>query len=109
MKDRIEINKALIPYSFEILLAGELFTIRVDYNRTAELVTLRLEKDGEVICAGEPIIYGVPLFKDVFIANKYPALIIIPKDEAGEMNAVTLDNLNDTVFLVIDNGSDTIE
>lgn len=109
MKDRIEINKDLIPYTFDILLSDEVFTIRVDYNRAADLITLRLEKDGEIICAGEPIIYGVPLWKDVFIANKYPALIVIPKDEAGEMSAVTYDNLNDTVFLLVDNGSEPIE
>lgn len=109
MKDTIEIKKSLIPYTFNILLAGEEFTIRVDYNKTADMFVLRLEKDGEVICAGEPIVYGVPLWKDVFLANKYPALTITPLDEAKEMNAVTYGNLNETVFLIIDNGSDEDE
>lgn len=109
MRDKIEITKSLIPYTFEILLSGEVFTIRVDYNKSADLFVLRLEKDGEVICAGEPIIYGVPLWQDVFIAEKYPTLTIIPLDEAKNMSAVTYDNLNETVFLIIDNGSETIE
>lgn len=109
MKDRMEIEKSLIPYTFDILLSGEIFTIRVDYNKVADLIVLSLSKDGEVICSGEPLIYGVPLWKDVFVANKYPAIVIVPKDEAEEMNAVTYDNLNETVFLVIDNGSESIE
>jgi len=109
MKDKIEIKKSLIPYTFDILLSGEVFTIRVDYNKNADLFVLRLEKDGEIICAGEPIIYGVPLWQDVFVSGKYPALIIVPLDEANNMTAVTYDNLDETVFLIIDNGSETIE
>ena len=109
MKDRIEIKKSLIPYNFNILLAGEVFNIRVDYNKAADLFVLRLEKNGETICAGEPVIYGVPLWQDVFVSGKYPVLVIVPLDEAQNMNAVTYDNLNETVFLIIDNGSEAIE
>lgn len=108
MTDRIEINKDLIPYSFDILLAGETFNIRVDYNQTADMFTLALRKDDELVCAGEPIIYGKPLWEDVFTNGKYPALNIIPIDESGEMNSVTFDNLNRTVFLLIDDGVDEI-
>lgn len=103
-KDYIPINKDLIPYTFDILLGGEMFNIRVDYNKTADMFTLALSKDGEKVCEGEPIVYGVPLWQDVFITGKYPAVIVVPCDENGDITAVTYDNLNETVFLVIDNG-----
>ncbi len=102
-KDRILITKEMIPYSFNILLADELFTITVNYNEKYDLFTITLEKDDEVICYGEPIVYGVPLFKDIYEAGKYPATTIIPIDESGEQNSVTFKNLSETVFLAIDN------
>ena len=114
-RDIIEINKDLIPYEFDIVLADETFKIGVNFNETAELFTLDLSKldeesgEYEEICKGEPIIYGKPLFSDVFINGKYPAIDIVPYDESGENNAVTFDNLNETVFLCIDNTDEDIE
>lgn len=102
-KDRILITKEMIPYTFNILLADELFTITVNYNEKHDLFTVALEKDEEVICYGEPIVYGMPLFKDIYEAGEYPAIEIIPIDESGEQNSVTFDNLNETVFLTVDN------
>ena len=42
MRDRIEINKNLIPYRFDIVLAGRAYTFFVDYNRTACFFTVSL-------------------------------------------------------------------
>ena len=98
----IPINKNLIPYTFEIVLLEELFEIGVNYNNHADLFTLSLYKDGIEICSGEPIIYGKPLWEDVYIQGEYPMLTIIPLDESGETEKVTWDNLERTVFLFID-------
>lgn len=106
--DTIEINKELIPYDFDILLADEWFNLRIDYNNTANLFTVTLSKDGEQICI-EPIVYGRPLFKDVFQSDKYPALDIIPIDESGEETQITYDNLSETVLLIVDNGGEENE
>ena len=108
-KDRIEINKNLIPYSFAITLGGEIFEIGVNYNEFADMFTLSLTKDRELICSGEPIVYGVPLFKDIYVSGKYPVIRIVPYDESNEKCTVTSENFNETVFLLIDNGSDSIE
>lgn len=102
-KDRILITKEMIPYSFNILLADELFTISISYNEKHDFFTVMLEKDGEIICGGEPIIYGVTLFKDIYQSGKYPAIDITPIDESGNQNTVTLENFNETVFLIVDN------
>ncbi len=97
----IEINKALIPYNFNIALGGELFDLRVDYNYTGEFFTIELSKNGETLCAGEPIIYGKPLFSDVR-NSMFPKLNIIPLDPSDYYNAISFDNLCDNVLLVVE-------
>lgn len=102
-KDRVLITKDLIPYSFNILLADELFTLTVDYNEKHDFFTVALEKDGEMICEGEPIVYGFPLFADMYDPETYPCIDIIPLDESGKEKAVSFENFNETVFLTVDN------
>ena len=51
----------------------------------------------------EPIIYGIPLFKDIFMIERYPCLSIVPIDLSGNTNKVTYDNFYNTVFLYVDN------
>ena len=103
--DVLEINKNLLPYTCNMLLAGELFELKFNYNATLDLFTIDLYKEGELLCAGEPIMYGVPLWNDVYKSDVFPALTIVPKDPSGEANAVTFDNLGTTVLLIVENGS----
>jgi len=102
--DVLEIKKELLPYVCNIQLAGEIFTLRFNHNATADLFTVDLYREGELLCAGEPIVYGRPLWADVRRAGIFPALEIIPKDPSGESNAVTFDNLGRTVLLIVANG-----
>ena len=104
--DVLEIKKDLLPYECSILLAGELFGLQFNYNESADLFTVDLYRDGELICAGEPIIYGIPLWTDVYKADTFPAVDIIPIDPSGESDVVTHDNLSTEVLLIIDNGGD---
>lgn len=102
--DTIEVLKTLIPYKCNIVLAGELFTLQFNYNTTADLFTVDLYKDNVLICAGEPIVYGVKLWQDVYDAEKFPAVDIIPLDPSGSCSEVTRENLCETVLLMVDNG-----
>lgn len=106
MRDRIIVEKELIPYSFDILLGAEWFSLEFHYNETADLFTVTLSKDDEVLVYGEPIIYGVPLFMDVYQSGVFPALNIVPYDESEQETAVTWDNFNETVFLTIEQDGD---
>lgn len=108
MRDIIEIEKDLLPYSFDIVLAGEDFNMEIMYNEAAQLFTCTLSKDGEVLVYNEPIIYGVELFKDVY-NGLFPMVSIVPLDEAGDETAVTYDNFGKTVFLTIDDEGDDLE
>lgn len=101
MRDRIEIEKENIPYSFDILLGEEEYELEINYNESANLFTVTLKKEDEVLVYNEPIIYGVPLFTDCY-DKAFPALAIVPLDESGETDQVTYENFNETVFLVID-------
>lgn len=108
-RDRILIEKSLIPYRFSILLGAEEFILTIDYNKSHDLFTVGLEdSNGETLCIAEPVVYGVPLWQDVQQADKYPALRILPIDESGQENKVTWENFNSTVFLTIDNNNDEI-
>lgn len=108
-KDRILIEKDLIPYRMEILLGAELYTLDIQYNKTYDLFTIGLENaDGEVICEAEPVVYGQPLWQDIQYPGGYPALRIIPIDVSGQENTVTWNNFNETVFLTVDNAEESL-
>lgn len=100
----IEINKDIIPYTFHILLNGEEYEFRIDYNNTANLFTVSLSKNGVELCVGEPIVYGIPLFNDLKTRGDFPTVSITPIDESGEHDAVTYDNLCTTVLLAVTGG-----
>lgn len=101
MYDTITINKELVPYTFNIMLGGELFEIGIDYNETYGFFTVSLSKDDETVCNGEKIVYGKPLFEEIFINGKFPSVEIVPFDISGETDSVTFDNLSETVQLII--------
>lgn len=106
MRDRILVDKSLIPYNFDILLGAELFNLGFSYNKTADLFTVTLSKNDKVIVYDEPVIYGKPLFDEMYQAGKYPILSIVPWDESGMNTKVTYDNFSETVFLTIRQGAD---
>ena len=97
----LEINKALLPYQCDMVLAGTLFTLHFSYNATAELFLVDLYKDGALVCAGEPIMYGIPLWVDVYRTKDFPDVAIIPLDPSDASHTVTYDNLCETVLLIV--------
>lgn len=101
-RDTIFIDKSLIPYEFNIVLGDEEYTLRVDYNNIGGFFTVELRKNDETLCAGEPIVYGRPLFADIRNKN-FPSLDIVPYDSSGKYDKVTWDNLCEGVLLVLDN------
>lgn len=102
MKDKIIVNKSQIPYKFDILLASDVFTLEFHYNSKADMFTVKLYKDGEMMCAGEPILYGMPLFNDFYTVGRIPCLTIVPLDESDNRDIVTWENFGETIFLCID-------
>lgn len=105
-KDRILINKDMIPYSFSIALNDVTYILEIRYNTEADLFTVGLyDRDKNLICI-EPVNYGAELFKPQYLAGIYPAMRIVPLDDSEMANAVTWDNFNETVYLTIDNAEE---
>ena len=102
MRDIIEVDKNLMPYNFDIVLASEEFNLEFMYNKTADLFTCTLSKDDEVLVYNEPIIYGVEMFADVYKSGLFPLISIVALDEAGIEKTITYENFGKTVFLTID-------
>ncbi len=101
----IEIEKALIPYRFELELGAELFVLEIRYNELHDYFTLDLQKDDEILVYGEKLVYATQLFSEVF-DNRFPAPTIIPIDSSGKETRVTFENLNKTVFLKLVNSNE---
>lgn len=108
MRDIIEVDKTLIPYSFNIVLGGEMFNMAFDHNKTADLFTCTLSKNGEVVVHNEPLVYGMPLFADLYTADLFPAIEIVPFDESCNETAISYANFGKTVFLTIDDQEESI-
>lgn len=106
-RDTLTINKAMIPYDFNIVLGDEEFNLYVDYNNTGGFFTVALKKGDEVLCAGEPIVYGRRLFEDVWKIG-FPVIDIVAFDPSGEFNAVTFANLCEEVLLIVDNDEESV-
>lgn len=56
MENYIPIDVDNLPDIFDIQLAGEVFTFRVDYNSVADYYTCTIIKDGNVVLAQEPLL-----------------------------------------------------
>lgn len=109
LPDRIPVNKDLIPYQFDIELAGEVFNLRFDYNALHDFYTVTLSKSGKVVAYNSPLIYGQPLFAEAWQNNgKFPACDIIPLDLSDEADVVNAETFQEKVFLWIDNGKEAL-
>ena len=102
MRKYIDVKKERMPYSLDILLGRELFNLKFQYNQADDLFTVDLSRDNIVICYGEPIIYGVPLFRDVYISGLFPKVDILPFSASGSDDAVTYANFGAGVRLMVD-------
>lgn len=99
----IEIDKEAIPYSFEMQLDNVTWDFEVRYNAEYNFFTIDLSRMGELIVAGEKLVYGKPLFENV--QNK-PTIPVIPFDESGNAKRVGWEELENSVFLYLMDGEE---
>ncbi len=98
----IEIEKDIVPYTFEITLGIEVFVFDVLYNDREKLFTVNLyDKDSNPLAYGEPLIYGEVLFNAVRNLD-FPIVEIRPIDESGKETEITYENMNEKVLLAVD-------
>lgn len=98
----IPVSTEDVPYTFDIKLDDRTFTMYIRYNDQGGFYTVDLyvTATGEVLCYGDPIRYGRPLFRSVE-DERFPIPVIIPVCVTGETCEVTKDNLGKTVQLYL--------
>ncbi len=96
----IEIQKKSVPYRFDISLAGTVFIFEIHYNSEFDFFTVDLTRDTETLATGEKIVYGIPLFADIW-DNRFPAVDIVPLDMASNTDQVTWETLGEKVLLYV--------
>lgn len=98
----IEIEKDIVPYTFEITLGIEVFVFDVLYNEREKLFTVNLyDRDRNPLAYGEPLIYGEVLFNAVRNLD-FPIVEIRPIDESGKETEISYENMNEKVLLAVD-------
>lgn len=103
-RDYIPMDTSRIPYSFAVKLGGTTYRITVRYNGEDDAFTIDLHRQGaevELLCCGDPIRYGRPMWETVN-DERFPLPVIIPLCLTGdEVQRVTWDNLGQSVQLFL--------
>ena len=101
MNEYIPIDKQAVPYRFEINLRGRIYEFEVHYNPEGDYFTVDLYKQGKMICLGEKITYGVPLFETIR-DRRYPQVKITPLDRNRNKTKAGYKELQEDVFLYVE-------
>ena len=98
----IPIDTTKVPYTFSIKLGDRTYTLTLKYNRSGQFFTIDLAimATGEVLCYGDPVRYGRPMFSGIENAD-YPLPVIVPYCLTGDTDEVTFDNLGKSVQLYL--------
>lgn len=65
----IPISKELCPYKFDIILNGNLYTFKINYNATGDFFTADLNLGDKVLVQGEKILLDQILFRQLYEDN----------------------------------------
>lgn len=112
MRNYIPVNVDDLPDIFDIELADEVYTLRVDYNRYSDFYTITIKKNGKTLVAQEPLILGQLVGIDI-PDNRLPRIDIRVMDETNKAEDAGQGNFGQDVKLYLDivdpNGSETID
>ncbi|MBL1059516.1 phage baseplate plug family protein [Lactobacillus sp. A27] len=101
MRKYIPVNTDDLPDIFDITLAGEVFTLRVDYNPVADYYTLTIMQDGETLLEQEPLVLDQLVGIDI-PDSRLPRTDIRVMDETGNARDAGKGELGYDVQLYID-------
>lgn len=98
----IPVDTSKVPYTFSVKLEDRTYTMSVKYNDTGGFFTIDLSvmATGEVLCYGDPVRYGRPMFGPIEDA-RYPLPVIVPYCLTGNVNEVTFENFGNEVQLYL--------
>ena len=98
----IPIDSSKVPYTFSVKLDDRTYTMAVKYNDGGGFFTIDLSVSatGEVLCYGNPVRYGRPMFSGIEDAE-FPIPVIVPYCLTGEIGDVTFENFGTKVQLYL--------
>ena len=82
MRQYIPVNTDDLPDIFDITLAGEVYTLRMDYNSVADFYTLTIMQDGETLLEQEPLVLNQLVGIDI-PDSRLPRTDLRVMDETG--------------------------
>lgn len=82
MRQYIPVNTDDLPDIFDITLAGEVYTLRLDYNSVADFYTLTIMQNGETLLEQEPLILNQLVGIDI-PNSRLPRTDLRVMDETG--------------------------
>lgn len=82
MRQYIPVNTDDLPDIFDITLAGEVYTLRLDYNSVADFYTLTIMQDGETLLEQEPLVLNQLVGIDI-PNSRLPRTDLRVMDETG--------------------------
>lgn len=109
MRNYVPIDVDNLPDIFDITLAGELYTFRIDYNSVADYYTCTIMKDGRTLIAQEPLL--LDNLVGLFIPDTdLPRVDLRVMDETGKAKDAGKGQFGNNVKLYLDvidpNGSE---
>lgn len=104
----IEIEKEQIPYTTEIIINGQIFKLKFDYNLYDEKIYCSLyDQDDNILVEDDPIIMGQMLFSRLYIdsagnmRNNFPKALIVPNFyESSKKSTITFKNIDECALFV---------
>lgn len=101
MRQYIPVNTDDLPDIFDITLAGEVYTLRMDYNSVADFYTLTIMQDGETLLEQEPLVLNQLVGIDI-PDSRLPRTDIRVMDEANNAKDAGKGELGYDVQLYLD-------
>lgn len=101
MRQYIPVNTDDLPDIFDITLAGEVYTLRMDYNSVADFYTLTIMQDGETLLEQEPLVLDQLVGIDIS-DSRLPRTDIRVMDEANNAKDAGKGELGYDVQLYLD-------
>lgn len=101
MRQYIPVNTDDLPDIFDITLAGEVYTLRLDYNSVADFYTLTIMQDGETLLEQEPLVLDQLIGIDI-PDSRLPRTDIRVMDEANNAKDAGKGELGYDVQLYLD-------
>lgn len=101
-RDTIQFNKFQLPEVFTISLSGRDYQMTISYNEVNDRLYITIsDENSEDIVTNEKMVAGERLFADIGDSS-LPSEDLIMIDETGKETCVNFGNVNENMFLSID-------